>query len=456
MALKKAGHTVRIQVCTPYRNSLARIKEIIQNDKPQLLCLTAVTSQYPLIRKIATCVKDINPELCIIIGGHHATLNPDSTIQEPYFDAICIGEGEESIVAYVDQLVSGNQPTGINNLWIKNRHTGAIEKNLKAEFIQDLNGLPFIDRSLWDDFIVDKNRMHSVLVGRGCPNKCAYCSNHVLRRTGTGKYVRYRSPENVVEELAAICDRYDISSVHLEAETLSINLEYTYKLCKALEAFNRIRTRPISFGANFSITRAIVGNGDFVAALKRANFDFINIGLESGSEQVRNEIMRRPIYSNSDLIDFCTIVREYGICLNLFVLIGTPGEEYSDYMQTIDCVRQCEPEHANVSIFYPYPGTDLFVLAKKQGLIKDNIVNPELERIRATLDLPGFSRKQIQKEYILFPYRAFKGKKSAADIAARVLRAYINTRPMMDRAYRCVIRHPIMRKVQSKMFRMSK
>jgi hypothetical protein len=125
-------------------------------------------------------------------------------------------------------------------------------------------------------------------------------------------------------------------------------------------------------------------------------------------------------------------------------------------MQTIDCVRQCEPEHANVSIFYPYPGTDLFDSAKSRGLVKNDIVNPKLERTRAMLDLPGFSRRQIQKEYILFPYRAFKGKKSTADIAARVLRAYIITRPMMDRFYRGVIRHPIMRKVQSKMFRMSK
>ena len=455
--LKKIGHTVRILVCTPHPNSLERIIETIHNDAPQLLCLSAVTSQYPRIEKIAACAKHADPKLRIIIGGHHATLNPEATIKKPFFDALCIGEGEESVPIYAGQMAQGKQPTGINNLWIKNERTRTVEKNAKATFIQNLDGLPFVDRSLWNDLIVNKSRMHTVLVGRGCPNKCSYCSNHMLRRTGIGKYVRYRSAKNIVEELREICDNYnDVSCIHLEAETLSINIEYTFVLCSALEAFNRNRAQPISFGANLSMTPSVIDNRDLVTALKRANFDFINIGLESGSERIRNEIMRRPKYSNSDIINFCTLVKESGIYINLFVLMGVPGERYHDYKQTIECVRRCEPEHTFVSIFYPYPGTDLYNTAKRQKLITDDIVNPELERRIATLDLPGFSRKQIQKEYIIFAYRVYRGKKSVLSIAVRVLHAYISTRTLLSRFYRCAVRHPIMRMAQKKFARMSK
>jgi radical SAM superfamily enzyme YgiQ (UPF0313 family) len=454
--LKKAGHTVLIKVCTPHPRSLSRIEAIIKNDRPQLLCLTAVTSQYPLVKKIGSFVKGINPKINIIIGGHHATLNPESTIQEPFFNAICIGEGEEAVANYAYQIEQGNQPTLINNLWIKNTNSGKIEKNPQSTFIQDLDNLPFVDRSLWEKFIVDKNRMHTILVGRGCPNKCTYCSNHILRNTGQGKYVRYRSPENIISELSFICDNYEVSTIHLEAETLSIDINYTIELCNALKAFNGNRTRPISFGANFSMTRSIVGNSDIIVSLRNANFNFINIGLESGSERVRNDIMLRPRYSNSEIIDFCSLVREYGICVNLFVLIGVPGETYSDYKKTIDCVRLCAPEHAFVSIYRPYPGTDLFNEAKRQGLITETNLNTPLERRKATLNLPNFPKKQIQKEYIIFAYRAYKNKKPLYNIAIRVIHAYISTKTNLNRLYRSTIRHPILRKIQSRIVNMSK
>lgn len=455
--LKKAGHSVRLFVCTPNKKSLKHIIDEILKEKPTLLCLTAVTSQYSLMSNVALKAKEVHPDITIIIGGHHVTLNPESSIQEPYFNAICIGEGEQAIINYAQQIEKGIQPHDIKNLWIRNKKTGEIEKNPQAEFLQDLDSLPFIDQSLWEEWIVDKNRMHSIIVGRGCPNRCTYCSNHVLCKSGTGKYVRFRSTENIIEELKQLNAEFpDVTTVHLEAETLSVNLDYTSKLLVALKDFNTKSKHPLLFGTNLSMRNVLIDNKEFVELFKNANFAYINIGLESGSERIRNDILRRPKYSNDEIMKFCSLIKSFGIHINMFVLIGVPGETLTDYQETIKCVQLCAPEHVFQSIFYPYPGTDLYNTAKEQGLIKETILKQEMERKKAIINLPGFSKKQIQREYILFASRAYKGRKPFLIIVVHIIQAYISVHPLLNRIYRYTVRHPFLRLLQSKISSFSK
>jgi anaerobic magnesium-protoporphyrin IX monomethyl ester cyclase len=456
-ACKQAGYDVSIFVATSDRASISNIIESIKNEKPQVLAFTAVTSQYFLIKSIASIAKKIDSSVTNILGGHHATLNPEITIQETVFDAICIGEGDQAIVSFIDQLSRGESPEHINNLWIRNKISGIVDKSPQSAFIQDLDALPIIDRSLWEKWIDNKDRMHTVLIGRGCPNKCSYCSNHALCKTGTGKYVRFRSPENIIKELTLIVENYPkVSSIHLEVETLSVNLAYVFRLCSSLESFNASLAHPLSFGTNMSITKNIVENEDLLAAFKSANFDFFNVGLESGSIMIRNEVLRRPKYTNDDLVSFSRLVNKYDIQLNIFALIGIPGERLSDYNETVECIRQCNPGHVFLSIFYPYPGTDLYNSVKKQGLFAGTIVNPEMERLRATLDLPGFSKREINHEYLFFAYRVYKGKKSLLVIVAIILRTYFGMHPWLNKLYRIVVRHPVLRVLQKKVASMSK
>lgn len=436
-SLKQAGHNPRMLVFTPRTDVEAALKTFLRSHSPKLFCLTAVSSQYPAICGIARAIKQLAPRVHVLLGGHHATLNSEDAIAESSFDAVCIGEGEAAAVEYARQIENGEEPSGIANLWIRSRDSLSVERNAPAPFIQDLDSLPTIDRSMWDEWVADGPRSVTVLLGRGCPNRCTYCSNHALAKVADGRYVRFRSPQNVIRELDEVAASYPtVNSVYLEVETLQANPKYAFELCDYLERFVADLGRPMAFGTNLLVTRRMAENLALLRRLSQVGFDHVNIGLESGSERIRNEVLHRPRYSNDDLVAFCREARQLAVKVNLYVLVGIPGETPSEFAETIACVRACDPHETHLSIFYPYPGTDLYRTAKKMGSFDGVVAGRGGERKAAVLDLPGFSKRQIRREYVRFPYRVFKGKKPMRRIIPLVARNYLGPYPRLYSLYR--------------------
>lgn len=434
--LKKAGHDVHLVVVNPRTPLRRKFGALMEEVRPELVCLTAVSSQVALIRQVGETIKELDPSAYIVMGGAHASLNPEDVISYPFVDAVCKGEGEDAVVALASQLERGQEPAGIANLWIRDRRTGAIEKNPVQPFREDLDDLPFIDREMWEPFISHKKgKVYTILAGRGCPNRCTYCSNHALARVATGRYVRFRSPDNIIAEIRELLARDDnVEIVFLETETLGANLKYTYALLEKLAEFNRSLEKPLEFGTNLALTTQIKGNRELLEAFRKANLTFFRVGLESGSERMRREVLSRPRYFNSDLIEFCAMCREYDIRYTINILIGLPGETPDDFQETIDVTRACQPTFGvSVSIFFPYPGTRLFALCREQGLLSDKAATTLFERTATVLNLPDFPAWRIKKEFILFYYKVYRGRKPWPDIAWKTIRYTADAFPASKR-----------------------
>lgn len=417
--LKRYLHQTKLVVLSRIlgRKNYRIIDEYLKKNYPRLICFTAVSSEYRFIADIAKYIKNSYPGIYLLIGGPHVSLNPQDILCDE-FDALCIGEGEHPALELVSQLEKGMPPSGIPNLWIKK--DSQIEKNPTRPFLQDLDSLPFPDREMWQEWIIEGSGLrHMVLLGRGCPYECTYCCNHALKKISSGTYLRFRSSDNVAEEIKEIVTKYPmVEEIYLEVETIGINKKWDIELCLKLKQLNAALSKPLTFGVNLRVT-ANAELESLFAAFKESNFRFINIGLESGSERVRREILKRN-YSNEDIIAAVRLARKYGLRVNFYNLIGVPGETAADFQETLKMNRKCMPDFCYNYIFYPYPGTLLYSLCKEKGLLK-RCPDIEMERSKATLDLPGFRKKQIQKSYLWFDYCFYKGYKPEYKLLASVL-----------------------------------
>lgn len=427
--LKQKKHKTSLTVLTKlYREkSKRRIDEEIKRFKPKLVCFTSVATEYDFINEIAGYIRQKYPSLYLIVGGPHPSINPH-ILESSNFDALCIGEGEDPTLEVVKKLHKKKIPIYIKNLWIKNSKDGSIIKNSVRPFEHNIDHYAFPDRAMWQRWVADNpGSKTSVLLGRGCPFSCTYCCNHALRKITSGQYVRVRSILNIIDELVYLKKKKLIHKfVHLEIETIGVNREWTIKLAQGIETFNKKYGVDYVYSVNLRIVPGYTYH-DIFEAFKRANILILHIGLESGSEKIRKLVLRR-IYSNEQLIEVTKLAKTYGIEFNFFNLVGIPHETKEDFDETINMNRICEPKIAMTSIFFPYPGTDLYNLCIKEGLIKSHL-DSKMERSRAVLDLPGFSKKQIQDSYDWFDYSIYKGKMSSGRLIARVLRRKMSSSP---------------------------
>lgn len=415
--LKAHNHQTQLLIMT-YKTKKTVIDETIAHFRPRLICFTSVASEYDFIKDIARYIKSHHRSPYLLAGGPHVTLNPAETINDTY-DAICIGEGEYPTHELAEKLAKDEKITSIQNLWIKNNN-GEIERNPTREFNQDLDSMPFPDRAIWQKWMADsKKTKHEIILGRGCPFQCTYCCNHAFKKIAPGKYVRFRSSGNVIHELENIVHDFpETKEIYFEVETIGADIEFAKELCSKLKDFNRLRPKPLSFGVNLRISPNIDYDRLF-HHLQDSNFTYLKIGLESGSLRVRKDILKRH-YSNEDILKTITLARQYHLKISTYVMIGIPGETLADFKETIACIRQCQPDRAGLSIFYPYPGTELYKLSEDMGLLTPNRTSNH-ERKLATLDLPEFSKREIQKQYDWFPYSIYKGRKSIFSLLRKVL-----------------------------------
>ena len=421
------GHQTRLAVLASdaHRMSLKTLEAKVAGFQPDVVAFTSVSTQYPFVEKAASLLRARWPDIQLIIGGVHSSVDPARVIHGPC-NVVCVGEGELALADFAKQLQAGLLPHGIPNLWIK-RPDGTVEKNAPRPFLSDLGQLPFPDREIWHDWVLQNPLTHhAVLCSRGCPYNCSYCSNHVLRKIAPGQYVRLRPPSNILQEIGQIKRSYsDTTDIYLQSETITLDLGWLKELTGLIKSFNESQDRRIAFACNFRPERRFLTQ-ELFKALADANVRTLEIGLESGSERLRSTILRRH-YSNDEFFQAVALARQHAMRVNVYNMIGLPEETPADHQMTVEVNRKANPDRSYTSIFYPYPGTDLFACCRTKGLIVD-VADPTAERARASVDFPQFPRRKVQKAYDWFDYKIYRGHHSFAFRIRKVLRNKIAAR----------------------------
>ncbi len=402
--LERHGHEVKLLVVTR-RTPVEVVADAIAGFSRGFIGFSTTAPDYNLIEAIGGWVRKRCPDAYLAVGGPYARTAPEDLVDGPW-DCICIGEGEQCVPTLVEALDRGKRPDDIQGLWL--RTPQGFRKNVPLAFNEKLDELPFMIREPWNKWTGLPGLSHTLLVSRGCPFSCAYCSNHQIRRRGIGRYMNFRSVGSIVEEMESLVARYpETVDIGLECETLTANRTWFDDLCVGLTSFNARRKAPVVFRTSVSPMPRLDWDG-FFRSCSAAGISAVSVGVESGSELVRRTILRRN-YSNDDIREMAAACRRHGIFLTYQLMIGIPGETKAAFREGVALCVETKPDDVHLYVTEYYPGTDLFEKVKELGILGDT--DPRtFSRAQPSIDLPGFSRAEIEEERRTFKARVFAGR----------------------------------------------
>lgn len=387
--LRRHGHDcemLRLELGVELEEILHRVRSA----RPDLLGLSLTTRQW---RRAASIVGELRRHLDVpvVAGGLHPTFSPQEVLAQPGFDYVCLGEGEEASLDLLNWLAtvpSGSRPAMpcIDNIWPR----GGPRPKLRPP-IDPPDALPFLAR----DHLDEPTGIVHLNTQRGCPFPCTYCAArnyHDLYR-GQGSYGRRRSHDNVLAELTAVQSQMDVSYIVFLDDTFTLNRRWLSEFCR------RYGKR---FGLPFSINaRAETVDRSLLMELADAGCRHVIFGVESGSERLRREVMKRPI-SNQQFANAFRWSREAGLLITANYMLGLPEETPDDLASTFDLHRRLQPDDFGYFVFYPYPGTQLFQLCRQRGYLDDDYLDQPANHRRSILQMPNLTPQDIAMAYDRF------------------------------------------------------
>lgn len=387
--LKQGGHSTAL-IC-PHSFSEKSVSDKVDSFKPDLVLVSSVTDQMGLAEKIIGFIHD-KYQLPIVLGGVHATVAPEECINLKGLLGICIGEGEHAVLEFVEALEKKRDYSRIKNFWLK---TGdKVVKNPLRPLIQDLDALPFPDRELFDGLINTADELEFT-GSRGCPFQCSYCVNKVLMNVyhSCDRYVRFRTVDNLLAEIKQALKKYKTAKILFHDDTFTLDKEWLKEFCEKY---------PKEIGMPYAANgRVETMDEDVVKMLKDSGCVEIKIGVESGNEELRRKVLNRHM-TNEQIINAFNLCRKHGLAATSFNMVGIPHETEENIKETICLNRKIKPLRMGVSVFRPYPGTELYELCKKNGWISSRKINSYFE------DTSILNMSQLPPLRIQYYHKIFK------------------------------------------------
>lgn len=308
--------------------------------------ITVMTASYHHALMIRDICRGINNSCKVMVGGAHPSALPFDTIKD--FDIVVVGEGE-GIMKDVVENVEGNGENKNNG---EREGEGEIFFGNKKEI--NIDDIPYPDRDSLPikeyTRLVNGEKATSILASRGCTYECSYCINSgkFRNKNGDGKKVRFRSVENVINELKLLKEKYGFKSFIFYDDTFTIhpNLDKLLEEIKKLDIVFRCN-------GNARIDRHSKFRSLYLAGCREIDF-----GIESGSQKILDKINKKvTVEKNRNAVLEAKIA---GLIVKAFLMVGSPGESWDTIEETIKFMWETRPQLWTLFNFIPMPGCDIY------------------------------------------------------------------------------------------------
>ncbi|TWT89820.1 B12 binding domain protein [Pseudobythopirellula maris] len=365
--IKSAGHEFELMhVTRPIDPD--ELAERVAASGPDAIGYSCMTHTFRYLVEFAGAIRRRLPDTPSIMGGVHAILNPEESINVDGISAVSLGEGEAVILPFLDRVDRGESFADVPGIYAK--EGGEITRNLAAPLITELDSLPAPDRSVFDFMKLVSTREGVLYVhcSRGCPYKCPFCCNEAIRDRAPNaqSYLRYKSVERVCEEIKQSLRYFPgkLHGIYFQDEILTMNKKW-------FREFAEVYPQRVGIPFNCNL-RADLVSLDVAELLQQAGCNSVSLGLESGVERIRAEIVGKHI-PDEQCHEAFRRLRDRGIQVNTFSMIGLPGETPKDALTTVFFNAESKIDKNMVSIFCPYPGTPLHTQALANGTLSSRM-----------------------------------------------------------------------------------
>jgi radical SAM superfamily enzyme YgiQ (UPF0313 family) len=384
--LEKEGIRVKIVDTQAEGISLEEFPKRLRNDNNpyEFIGITAVSSTLNTALEMARICKQVFTKSKIVLGGVHPTVLPEEVLASEFVDYVIRGEGEYTFL----QLAHGKKVNEI--LGLSYKMNGNIIHTPPRPPIEDLNTLPFPAYHL-----MPINRYHptpglykrlpgiGIIGSRGCPFKCTYCASQSI--WAGGKKVRFRSAENILEEIKLLIRDYKMKEIFFHDDMFTAKRSLVSTLCEKI----------ISEGIDITwvcMSRVDAIDEDILKLMKAAGCHQICFGVESADEQILKNIQKK--ISLEQVKKAVALAKKVEVDVRTSFMMGNPGETEETLKKTINFALKLNPTIASFNITTPYPGTELRRWAKENGYLKTEDYGL-LESSECILELPTISSEKI-------------------------------------------------------------
>ena len=361
--LKEVGCEVRLIDATANRLSIEQVIERLDGEgfSPTLILFPSTTPTLDAdVAAIARLKRRYKaPMFCF--GPHASTVPTLSMERVPEVDGMFVGEPEDGVLqlAQLDSLAGCTEVASLT--WrepagpvVASRAHGSFSKFLTTPY-------PAWDQLSLSSYALPLVNKPYVIVetSRGCPYSCDFCVAPIHQ----GHKFRERSPKALVDEIERSHRELGVEYFYLWGDTVTLNVKSFSAFCDELIA----RKLPIQWFANARADN--LTDPAFVHRLKRAGCWMLALGIETDSDEVRKDMVKRLERQKIEMA--FRNMRAAGIKSFAFFIFGYPGETLETMERTVKYAVELDPDFANFYPAVPYPGTALYDKVRKEGLLPD-------------------------------------------------------------------------------------
>lgn len=399
--------SIEQQTPIPGRNDHSRfgmtcheIKEFVANCNPDCVGVTSMfTKQFDNTILVCDIVKEVKPEIPIIIGGAHATADAANCINEKSVDFVVSGEGEDVIVPLLEAISRKRSLDDIPNISYIDSNGRKVVKPVSV--YSDVKNLPFPARELFpmEKYFSAKGRhgkefsegtrSASLLTSRGCPFSCNFCSASDV----FGKKLRVRTAKSVTDEIDELISIYKVNDIYLSDDQFLADRK------RVLEILDRIISRNygISFDAPNGLSPWLLTE-EIIKRMKQAGFYQIHMAVESGNEWVLKNVVHKPVKLDR-LPEVVALSKKYGLRVSAFLVVGNVGENaietFEQMKDSFTLMRKLGIRHPTVSYLSPHIGSVAYDVVCRKGYIDESYEDNDYNR--PIIETPLWTKDELEQ-----------------------------------------------------------